>query len=42
MMTPGQYATLDPQQKIIADLLVELIRQMKRIADAAEKEPNFE
>lgn len=37
MVTPGQYSTLSPKQKIMADLFIELIRHLKRIADALEK-----
>lgn len=37
-MTPEQYRSLNPTEKIFADLLLELIRQNKRIADMMDLE----
>ena len=40
-MTPGQYQLLGPTEKILADLAVEIIRHLKRIADALEDEAAY-
>lgn len=37
-MTPEQYKELSYKEKIFADLLVEIIRQNKRIADMMDME----